>query len=228
MKVKFGGMIVGGRGKFAGLVGSHNRGGDYFRQFVVPTNPQTVAQTLVRNDFANSSQGWRALTEAERIQWNSAVNDYQRTNVFGDLRRPSGKALFQRLNGNLLSAGQATITAPLLPAGVDSVTSLSLAAAAGAQTVTVTFAPAIAVGMTMIIEATPAVSPGVSNANNLFRQIRTASNGDASPLAVSAAYIAKFGAVGAAGSKIFVRVKQVNNTTGEVSTVSVASAIIAA
>lgn len=221
-------MIVGGRGKFAGLVGSHNRGGDYFRQFVVPTNPQTVYQSAVRNDFANNSQAWRGLTQAERDQWNTVVSDYQRTNVFGDLRTPSGKALFQRLNGNLLAAGAATITAPLLPAGVDSFNSVSLAAAEGANTVTLTFAPAIAAGMTAIVEATPAMSPGVTNANNRFRQIRTIINGQVSPLAITTAYNAKYGAVGAAGGKVMVRVKIVNDTTGEVSTTLTATAIIAA
>lgn len=215
MKAKFGMIVVEGRGKLGGHVASRNRGGAYFRTKVTPVNPSTTAQQNVRNSFTDLSQGWRALTPAQRLQWNNAVPNYQRTDIFGDLKTPSGKDLYQRLNGNLLAAGQAIINTPVMPQGSDSFTSFTLAANTTGGTLTATFAPAIAAGSSVVVLATAALSPGVSFAKNKFRQIEVLVNGDVSPYDLAASYILKFGALPPIGSKVFVKMSQVNDTSGE-------------
>lgn len=90
MKTKFGAIIVDGRGKIGGHVASKNRGGAYLRTKVTPANAQTSAQNQVRNLFTSLTQGWRGLTQAQRDAWNAAVLDYSRTDIFGDIRNPSG------------------------------------------------------------------------------------------------------------------------------------------
>jgi hypothetical protein len=49
-----------------------------------------------------------------------------------------------------------------------------------------------------------------------------------SPFALTTLYNAKFGSVGTAGQKIFVKMVQVNETTGQEGSPIVASAVVAA
>lgn len=227
MKAKFGAIVVDGRGKIGGHVMSKNRAGSYMRTKVTPVNPQTTYQAGVRNRLTSLAQGWRGLTAAQRAAWNAAVADYAKTDIFGDLRNPSGFNLYQRLNNNLVNVGVAAISVPPIPSSVDAFTGFTLAAAAGANTITATFAPAIAADMAVKVFATAPQSAGKSFVKSEYRQIGVIDNGDVSPFALTTLYNAKYGSVGAAGQKIFVKLVQVNNTTGQEGTPIVASAIVA-
>lgn len=118
MKIKWGALVVDGRGKIGGHVASKNRGGAYMRTKVTPVNPQSAQQSAVRQLFGQLSQSWSTLTPEQRASFDEGVSDYQQTNIFGDLKSPSGKALFQRLNTNLLTVGASQVnTLPSLVAG---------------------------------------------------------------------------------------------------------------
>src|SRR4051812_170938 len=84
MKVKFGSLVVDGRGKIGGHVLSKNRGGAYMRTKVTPINPQTADQSTVRGTLTSLSQSWRALTQNQITAWNNAVQNFQSTDIFGD------------------------------------------------------------------------------------------------------------------------------------------------
>jgi len=114
-KIKFGMMMTDARGKLGGQVFSKNKGGAYIRTKVTPVNPATVAQQLVRAIFAFFSQNWRALTEAQRTAWNAAVSNFTSTDIFADVRTPSGFNLYKKLNQNLLLISAAPIATPPLP-----------------------------------------------------------------------------------------------------------------
>ena len=107
MKIKFGALVVAGRGKIGGHVASRNRAGAYLRTKVTPVNPATVYQVAVRNRLAGISTDWRGLTAAQRTAWNAAVSDYAKTDIFGDIRNPSGFNLHQKLNNNLVNIAKA-------------------------------------------------------------------------------------------------------------------------
>ena len=228
MKIKFGALVVAGRGKIGGHVASRNRAGAYLRTKVTPVNPATVYQVAVRNRLAGISTDWRGLTAAQRIAWNAAVSDYAKTDIFGDIRNPSGFNLHQKLNNNLVNVAQAQIAAPPLPEAVDAFTSVSLAAANGAQTVTLTYAPAIAVDHSALVYFTPAISPGVSFVKSEYRQTDVIVTADNSPFSIETEYIAKYGVVGAEGMKIFVQLVQINWGTGQAGIPISASCLIAA
>lgn len=230
MKAKFGAIIVAGSGKIGGHVASRNRSGAYLRTKVTPVNPQTSSQLSVRNRLSGISQGWRSLTAAQRASWNQAVGDFAKTDVFGDLKNPSGFNLYQRLNNNLLNIGQSAISSPPLPTAVDYFTSLSLAAEDGtvAESLAITFAPAIAADHSVKVFATAPVSAGVNFVKSEYRQIGVLTNADTSPLDYLSEYQAKFGSTGSAGQKIFIRLVQVENSTGIEGTPLEASAVVTA
>lgn len=229
MKAKFGAIVVAGSGKIGGHVASKNRGGAYFRTKVTPSNPQTSAQLNVRSLFTSLSQAWKGLTEEQRNAWNAAVSLYKRTNIFGDLKEPSGINLFQRLNNNLAQIGEATILEPPLPAEVPALFITGLAASTGAGTLGITFEPTPApAGTSFVVRASKPLSPGISYSKNQMRVIGYFEAAQASPYAAGADYVAKFGSLGAAGQKIFVDVTPINTNTGQAGTPSSASTLVVA
>lgn len=228
MKTKFGAIIVAGSGKIGGHVASRNRSGSYLRTKVTPVNPGSPDQSAVRNRLAGLSSAWRSLTASQRQSWNSAVQDFATTDIFGDLKNPSGFNLYQRLNNNLLNISESAISTPPLPTAVDYMTSISIAAedATVAESLVLTYAPAIAADHKVKVLATPPMSAGVNFVKSEYRQIDVIATADASPLNILAAYQAKFGSTGTAGQKIFVKVVMVSTDSGQQGTGLAASAIV--
>lgn len=218
MKLKWSGFgATDGRGKINGHVASKNRSGAYARTKVTPTNPQSTFQLGARNLFTALSQGWRALTQAQRDAWDSVVADFAKTDVFGDLRNPTGKNLYSRLNINLQNVGQAVITDPPLPAGGGSVVAGAVVMTnGGAKTVAYTEATD---GHKIQVWATPGVSPGKKFVKNDLRLIATFDGAAASPFDMATAYEARFGEP-AVGTRVAVQLVSVNETTGEMGTPS--------
>lgn len=214
MKVLWGSLAVDGSGKLGGHVYAKNRGGNYVRTKSTPINPQSTSQLDVRNSFTGISQAWRALTAAQQVAWNSAVANFKSTNVFGQLKTPSGSNLFMRLNRNLHTIGVSIISDPPAPTTTLAPASITPAAAAGAATFTVAFtATPVPAGYKMVIRATAQQSPGKTFLKNQYRVLMTVAAAGASPTNIEAAYVAKFGAL-VAGNKIGVSIAFYNMTTG--------------
>ena len=227
-KVKFSALISEMRNKLNGSVFARNRGGAYLRTKVTPTNPQTAAQVAARSLLTTFSQMWRTLTPAQHLAWNAVVDQWSTTDVFGDVVNPSGSALFIRLNINISLAGGTVIDTPPTPTGAVAISELSIVADASSSLFNITFAPAtVPADTAMYVEATPMLSPGISNANSKFRKIVTLDPSEASPYLGGADYLLKFGSI-TTGQKVFCRAKFINQLTGEVSQSLVGSTIVVA
>lgn len=223
-KLKFGMIVTEGRGKLGGHVLSKNRYGAYARTKVTPVNPQSPAQQAARNILSAFSQAWSGLTQEAILAWNNAVGDFSRTDVFGDLRNPTGKNLFTRLNINLNSIGVIPIDAPPLPSEVPS-----------AAIVTVEINPTLLLYSIVFtgdsplvsyqIWATPALSPGISFVSSEYRLIDSVAGGAGSPIDFNAAYVNRFG-VPAVGAKVFVKMVPIHLVTGQNAVGSSASTIV--
>lgn len=214
MKAKFGSIVVDGRGKLGGHVYSKNKAGAYVRTKVTPTNPQTADQSTVRNRMTVNSQGWRGLTAAQRDEWNAAVPNFAKTNIFGDNVTPSGFNLYCALNNNLANIGESAINTPPVPTAVAAITSLSAAVVNGTPAVNLTFSPAIQATEKVLLFATPPLSAGKSFVKSEYRQIDVLTNADTSVHDAVTEYTAKFGSVGATGTKIFFKVVPISVATG--------------
>lgn len=110
--IKWGMMVVDGRGKLGGHVLTKSRNGATVRTKVTPVNPQTSYQQANRAIFGQLSSNWTGLTEAQRQAWNEAVQEWQKTNIFGDLKSPAGRDLYISLNRNIIQAGGTEIDVP--------------------------------------------------------------------------------------------------------------------
>lgn len=223
MKVKWSGIgMVDGRGKINGSVAAKNRSGAYARVKVSPTNPRTARQLTIRARLTGFAQGFKALNEDEITAWNAAVQQWKKTDVFGDLHNPTGLDLYVRLNARLADIGVAAISQPPTPVGAEQVIAGALVMnSGGAKTVAYTGATAAS---TVQVYATPGLSPGIRSYTTYMRRIGTFAGGAASPVDISTMYEAKYGEP-AAGTRVAVRLVAVNETTGENSLPSEATTI---
>jgi len=193
MKIEWGALVVDGSGKLGGHVAAKNRGGAYLRTKVTPLNPQSEAQSLVRGLFASISSAWSGLSVVARTSWNAGVEAFGQTNIFGDLKIPSGKALFQRLNQNLALSGQAQLTVCPQVAPVEFVELVSVDASVAGSSMVLETNGATSDSV-IIVEATPILSAGTSNAKNKFRVLGFVAGADADGFDFGDLYIERFGA----------------------------------
>lgn len=226
MKGKWGALLVDGRGKVGGHVLTKNRQGAAMRTKVTPANPQTNAQVNQRNSLSAFSQAWRDLTAAQRLAWESAAQDVNRQNIFGDSYNPTGKNLYTLTNINLALAGQGAIDDPPAPEAAANLTALAFASNTNAAQ-TISFAPTpVPADNTLIVEGTRPLSAGVTVPGKQFRKFTSAAAAATSPLNSFAAYQTKFGTP-VTGKKIFIRAYFINNNSGQRSLPLQASGITA-
>lgn len=211
-KIKWGMIVTDGRNKLGGQVFSKNRAGSYIRTKVTPVNPKTALQMASRQLLGALSSAWSSLTTSQRDAWNSAVDDWQKTDIFGDLRKPTGKNLFTGLNKNRIATGgvvqntpPAKVEIPVIDVFRPEFTIQSEKLALGTENV-----PA---GMVLQVMATPPMSQGTSFAKNQLRVIGHLSEGAENPATTWNDYIARFG-VPALGQNIQVAVRYIA-TTGQ-------------
>jgi hypothetical protein len=224
-KIKFGMMMTDASGKLGGQVFSKNRGGSYVRTKTTPSNPQTTAQMSVRGIFASISSRWSTLSEANRLSFNNFVADYAKTDIFGDLRNPSGKALFQRLNQNLSISEQLPITTCVSPEAVPFANLVSASGSVGDGEFIVETG-GVTTGSTLVYWATPPLSQGTTFVKNKLRQLVVVAGGIPSGTDIIASYEEKFGSI-AVGQNIYVGVKVINSN-GQASPLEVVKASIKA
>lgn len=122
--VQFGGGVASMSGSLGGTTFARNRGGAYARNRVVPVDPGSSFQSLVRSLLSNLVNIWaETLTAAQRLAWESYAEAVPLPNALGDPRNVGGIGMFVR--GNLVR-GQVGYTH--LPLVSDGPTILSLSA----------------------------------------------------------------------------------------------------
>lgn len=203
------------RGKLGGQVFSKNRAGAFVRTKVTPANPRSAAQMQSRSFLSTLSIGWNGLTDAQRASWNGAVEAWQKTNIFGDLVKPTGKNLFTALNKNLLQCGQSIINTAPAKMELPAIAISSVAISISGSTITTGLAT-VPAGVTLQISATPALNNGVNYVRGKFRVIKYVASGALTPAQVFTAYVAKFGAP-VAGQNIHFQFKYIGSN-GQAST----------
>lgn len=102
-------------GSAGGLTASHNRGGYYLRQRVVPANPSSLAQLQRRAAFRTAINRWMDLSQVNRESWATWAANVPFTNRLGDARPITGqnayvgsRVLRQQAGLTAVSAGPAT------------------------------------------------------------------------------------------------------------------------
>lgn len=191
MKIKFGAIVTDGRGKIGGHVASKNRGGAYLRTKVTPTNPNTTAQAQARSLLGSLSQAWRDLTAEQRLAWNGAVSEWSKTDIFGDIKNPTGLNLYIKVNANLSSVGAGLLTVPAPKEATPTAFPVSAVYSIATNDITFTMSDSSGATIDALVRATPSLSQGVSFVKSELRVIGSYT-GTGTTL-VASAYDAKYG-----------------------------------
>tara|TARA_R110000868_G_C10961756_1_gene768601 strand:+ start:4850 stop:5533 length:684 start_codon:yes stop_codon:yes gene_type:complete len=224
--IKWGLVITDGRGKIGGQVLTKGRSGAVIRNKVTPTNPNTARQSAVRAVLTQFSQGWKALTQAQRDAWNAAVGSFTRTNIFGSTYSPSGKNLYTALNTNLTKVGYTAITIPPIPSATVAPGIEDFVLNVGDETLTFLVNEGSA-SQKLFVQASPPVSPGITNISSKLRLIKVTTQVAATDVDIWAEYVAAYGTP-TAGTKIFIKVTAIKDVTGQSTTPEIISGIVVA
>lgn len=98
-------------GTAGGTTASRNRYGAYFRNKVIPVNPQSSLQSAQRSRFAQLVAAWSDLTQAQRDAWGVYANAIPKNDVFGQPITLPGRQVFIGNNALRLQAGLSIVTA---------------------------------------------------------------------------------------------------------------------
>lgn len=204
------------RGSIGGTTYSRNKSGAVARNRTKPVNPNTAAQSAVRNLFGSLSAAWRNLTDVQRDQWSTMTPNYPYINSVGQSAEYSGQQLYNKLNNNLIASEQTTIDVPLPPA-------LFLPNFCNLAEIDIT-ADSFEVGSNLtdgtvqaIVYATPRLSAGIANVNKYFKKIAVIA-ASVTPISVKPAYEAVYGIVPsemAADDTIYIKIDYVKTSTGQ-------------
>jgi hypothetical protein len=200
-------MMTDARGKLGGQVFSKNRSGAYVRTKVTPVNPRTVAQMQSRSILGSLSVLWNGITDVQRASWNEAVGNWQKTDIFGDLKKPTGKNLFVSLNKNLLQSGQAEVLTAPEKMDLPSLADLQVTFVDTAGTLSILGAPGEA-GITYQVSATPKLPNGASYFKNQLRVLHYTPTPGSDSVDILDAYEAKFGEI-SDGDNIFWQIRAI-------------------
>jgi hypothetical protein len=215
-KVKFSALMSEMRGKLNGSVFTKNRYGMALRNKVTPVNRNTPDQSKIKALFTSFNQKWRTLTEDQQKAWNAAVQDFKRTNIFGDSFTPSGMNLYTELNTSLAVIGQAEITKPPLPVNVPGITgfTLDVDSTLGAEKFDIAYTPTPTdADVIHMVYATRCYSAGKRYVKSEYRMIGTIASGSASPFDALTVWTAKFGIL-TKDQMVSVKLVPVSKTTG--------------
>lgn len=113
MKVK--GIFTSISGSLGGVVGSHNKGGQYLRARTVPVNPNTSGQQRARTDLTVAVAEYGTTSEFIRQGWRNYAEQQAWTNSQGDAIQLSGQQAFVGVNSIQALLGNPFIVTPPPP-----------------------------------------------------------------------------------------------------------------
>lgn len=195
-------------GSLRGITASHNRGGQYLRGRVIPTNPSTTRQVAVRTGLRAAVTAWTLLSAANRSGWTVYAGNTPVTNTLGDPITLTGQQMFIR---QYVSRQQASLTPLSTAPGIfdlGTFTAPTLTLTASSTTLSVAFLNSdlwaiggtTATGSAMLVYASSPQNPSINFFKGPFQLVGKI-QGTTSPAAMTLPF-----AAGPTGTKTFYNV----------------------
>ena len=214
-------------GSAKGVTAAKTRGRKYIRNRGYGGSTRTAFQSSVKAVFKQLSQGWKSLTNAQILAWNSLALSQEGRRVLGTSSKVSGANLYMRLNYWIVACGGTTLSNPPTLVGVEAPASATIALSASAMNFTLASVPADVTNLKLVILASAPQSNGITRAYSKCAAIDAPVTPVDTAIALKTAYDAKYGVPNAAAPKVFFKWFYVNTVTGEKSGEMMASAILA-
>ena len=210
-------MVGAVSGRVGGTIFSHNRGGAYIRNGVVPVLVQSGYTENARNALAACARAWGALTAEERQNWAAYTVENPVVNRLGQKKTLSGHMAYNALNTRLVQAGETPLDVPPNSGSPAPLTDLTADIDVSDGTAILTFAPTpLAAGRRLMVWGCVVNKPGVNYVANKYRLLTYSAAAQATGLDIQSALNARFGAL-QAGDRVFLRAQVLDTATGLVS-----------
>jgi hypothetical protein len=194
MQLKMGSIVTELTGSLGGHTVQRTKDGLSMRPKINPINKATNTQLIQRHTIHFISQRWRELTAGDRKLWLNT-----------EMEGVKGFELYRLVNIRRRIILMQIRTRPVPQTSLLEIPSFVVLADASSQILRVTTSVAVPVNQYLIIECTPPLSPGISNPNSFFKNVRVVNGNLAVIFNINAFYIPLFGAL-VVGQTIFVRV----------------------
>lgn len=201
-------------GSLGGTTASRNRGGQYFRRRAIPTRVTSTYAQNAKAILAAASQGWRALTAAQRAEWEAFSKQHPIVDALGKSFTKSGQQAYVAIRCRLAQASAALITAPPISAAPAPLLTFTQTydIGAGAFAGTYTATP-LGAGVKLWIRAAVVDSPGVAFIRNKLKFVGLSAAAQASPFDQQALIEARFGTL-LVGQNVFIEMATFDTATG--------------
>lgn len=194
-------------GSIAGTTHSHNRAGQYKRNRRAPVNsPGTGRRAAQRTAFGAASSAYAALTNAQRLAWDSFAAGHPVTDALGSSVTLTGHQMFVGVGSQNINIGNAL---PTVPPSSSSVMSLGVVTAVATVSGGIVITQSLGDPDQWILVA---VSRPLSPARTFMKTFWQALvvDGTVAPITVTkASYEGQFGTL-IAGQKIMIKLTPVN------------------
>jgi hypothetical protein len=183
-----------------------SRNGLIRRAWVVPANPRSPDQTVVRSNLSSVASLWKQISEAQQDAWITAAGQEQSRPTLGQSGPLTGLQLFTKINATLLKLGEAVVSDP--PAKPQfpqlPVTALEITNTAG--TIALKLACSDDLELNTVVYGAPPQSAGTRRPIT-WRWLGICPTVSGGYSTITTLYSDEYG-VPAVGSRIFVRVRE--------------------
>jgi hypothetical protein len=228
MKVKWGGLIVEGRGKLGDVVYSRNAAGAYAHINGYTPQEPTAYQEAIQDMWRAAVQAWQSLTDPQRLAWIKAAESVSHVDVFGDNHPLNGYQFHCQRNFNRQLLGLSNLSLPpsgYVSAVIRSLVSLTASVSGG---LIATIDPALpSSDYYLIVRATPLNSIGSYSMRKTERIIDVIGYPSTTTLDLTSAYTTRFGSL-AQNKRIFVAISSLHGPSGQSSPYLVLNTIVGA
>ena len=183
--------------------------GQISRALAIPSNPRSADQLAVRQRLAAAAEGWRSITEDQRVAWNALAKTRQSKARLGQSGPMSGFLLFVQVNANLALVGQNQVTDPPALPAFPALAVSSLTASNTNGTFVLSAACPTSPGNRTLLRASAPMSAGRFSSSG-YRFIGVCPAPASGAADITSLYVAKFGKA-PAGTKVFLRANQMVN-----------------
>jgi len=225
MRVKFGAIVVDGRGKLGGFVLGSDRSGHTMKAKKSPINPRSRFQSTQRSYYSHLSQLWRTLTEEQRREWIEFAKLYTYLNDFGEAFFLTGFNIFIRLNTNLMSVSAAVLSVPVVPSAFPVVRMTSITFNVGGDSIGFFWSGTIPAGYGVKFFASRPMNAGVTVVGKNLRYFSLRQGQLTGGADESIDYRTKFGVIGPIGSRIWGSMSIVQTSSGFIQNLGIVSKV---
>ena len=113
--VKYGALITEIKGKVGGQVFQNGNAGFVLRNKNSRPGAASISRLAATNGMSAISSSWRLLTDAQRLAWAAATENWLFLNRYGETYEGSGYQMFCAYNRRLALAEQSTVLVPGVP-----------------------------------------------------------------------------------------------------------------